>query len=117
MNIKENKSVFKPNRQADQLAKLEDQVFSSKRDLETESEESEHDRYQKFRCCVNWIAICMLIMFAILFVVGVIAIAWHLMAPQQYHYLSISQLDKLHTIVGSALFSSIATNYIKNRAQ
>ena len=114
---KENNSVFEPNFQPDQLAHQESQVFNSKRDLETESAEGEHDRFQKFRGAVNCIAIWMLYLFAILFLVGVVTIAWHLLSPELYHYLSLEQLDKLHTIVGSALFSSIATNYIKNRVQ
>lgn len=117
MKNKENNSFFEPNLQPDQLAQQESQVFNSKRDLETESAEGEHDRFQKFRCTVNCIAIWMLYLFAVLFVVGVVTIAWHLMTPEQYHYLSPEQVDKLHTIVGSALFSSIATNYIKNRVQ
>jgi hypothetical protein len=117
MENNKNKSTFKPTLETDSLAIQEDQFFNFGRDLETEAAESEHDRFQKFRESFNCIAIWMLYVFALLFVAGMFSIAWHLMMPESCHYLSLSQQDKLHTIVSSALFSSIATNYIKNRVQ
>ena len=112
-----NSPTFDPKFEPDPLAIKESQALSAFDDLEKEAATADHHRFQKFKNAVNKIAIVLLYIFAILLVIAVITIAWHLMAPEYCHYLSAGQLDKLHTIVGSALFSSIATNYIKNRVQ
>lgn len=117
MSNNNNSSNFEPILKPDTLAIKESQALSSNFDLDKAAAEADHHRFQKFKDAVNRIAIYLLWLFALLFVGGVLTIAWHLMTPEHCHYLSESQLDKLHTIVGSALFSSIATNYIKNRVQ
>lgn len=122
MDKKNTQSTFEPKFEPDSLAITESQAWSSHDDLDKSAAVADHHRFQKFKSSVNHIAIILLFLFAFLFVCGVLTIAWHMLAPEtcfqmDCHYLSAAQLDRLHTIVGSALFSSIATNYIKNRVQ
>ncbi len=84
-------------------------------DLERDGKQREHKRHQKFRDHAN---IAVLILFWLIIIslgVGVMVFTWHLLTPACWHFLNDSQMEKLQTILASALLSSALTGYAKQR--
>ena len=110
-------AVFAPAQEPseDQIANREASSLAAGLDLEQDGQEREHARHQKFRDNINKATLWIFWMIAISLLLGVATYAWHLMTPETWHYLTEKQLDKLQTLLGSAVLSSALTGYVNRR--
>ena len=98
------------------LARKEAALFADESpNLEQDGKAKEHGRYQTFRNHVNTISIIMLWVMAVVAAIAMIAWAWHMVAPEEWTWLSPSQMRDLKTFLSAAVFSSAVTGYIKNK--
>lgn len=79
--------------------------------LEQKAKEGKHHRHQNFQRSLNCIVILSLwaIFLSVLFCGGVYL--WHMLSPENWHFLSSSQLEQIRTFVVTAILSSSLTNY------
>ncbi len=99
----------------DQLASREASSLAAGVDLETDGKHREHKRHQKFRDHINRATLWIFWIIVLGIIAGVVTYAWHLLTPDQCHYLSEKQLDKLQTLLASAVLSSSLTAYVNKR--
>ena len=83
--------------------------------LDKDGRAKEHHRHQKFRDHVNWAALVLFWAIVVCVVLGLLGFVFHLLAPDGWHWLSPSQLEKLQTLLGAALLSSALTQYANKR--
>ncbi len=91
---------------------LQDRKLSQQESLEYASYESQHNRREGILDLAHISALKILKVIVWLFIIAIIIIAYHLMAPTKWHWLSEGQLETLHTIFSSVLVSILARNYL-----
>ncbi len=100
---------------ADARANAEAVAIGSGEDLEKQARLREHNRHQFFHDWLNrgvtWVMSAVLV--SLLF--GVCVLAWHLMTPVGWHWLTDAQLETIKTLLGTAIFSSALTGYVTKR--
>ena len=97
----------------DALADAEARHLADGVDLERDGRAREHGRRQSFRDHVNRAVVLIFWTMAGCRVSGILVFAWHLLTP--WFFLTEQQLDKLQTILVSALFSSALSAYANKR--
>lgn len=107
--------IGEDNREALSIARAEALRMAAGEDLASDGKVQEHRRHQTFRNHVNKAAIGIFWGLAISLYVGIAAFSWHLVAPEALHFLSENQLEKLQTVLGSAILSSALTGYVNRR--
>jgi hypothetical protein len=112
-----SESMFEPEPglQPDSIAKKEALSIANCVDIEQDGKEQEHNRHQAFRNHVNRATIMLFWIISAGLLIGIAAFAWHMVTPEKWHYLSQAQLDKLQTVLGSAILSSAFTGYVNRR--
>jgi hypothetical protein len=108
-------SVFTPEDSGDERANKEAVKLAGGSDLEGDGKRQEHRRHQTFRNHANWAILSLFWLVIISIAVGVVTFTWHLITPLSYHYLDAAALEKLQTILATALLSSALTGYAKQR--
>jgi hypothetical protein len=84
-------------------------------DLEVDGKKREHTRHQKFRDHANRAILILFWLVVSAIAIGLVTYTFHLVTPEWLHYLNPTQLEKLQTILVSALLSSALTGYAKHR--
>ena len=110
-------SSFEPDLQAssDALAAEEAAKLGAGTDIERDGQIQEHTRHQTFRNNVN-IATLILFWLVVFFIgAGIIVYAWHLLTPEQLHWLSDERREKIQTLLAAAILSSALTGYVNRR--
>jgi hypothetical protein len=108
-------SVFAPEDSSDPRAKKEALKLAAGSDLEADGKKREHERHQKFRNHANTAILILFWLVVLSIAAGLITFTWHLVTPPCMHYLDAAALEKLQTILASALLSSALTGYAKQR--
>jgi hypothetical protein len=85
----------------------------SKRDLEKEADEAEHERSERFRDHFERVAIAGLYVGAIALFGGTSVWFWHIITP--WHFLDQNQLAHLQNLVTGGVLVSVGTSYMKKR--
>lgn len=87
----------------------------SARDLERESEETEHDRAERFKGHFESISICAI--WAISIVVALFGLIWfwHLVTPDSWHWLKDPQIEKLQNIFAGIVLAGMLGDHFKKR--
>ncbi|WP_340529432.1 hypothetical protein [Cupriavidus necator] len=117
----ELRSVFAPGLESAQdsnataIAQTEALRMAAGEDLESDGKAQEHRRHQTFRNHINRAAIWIFWVIAASLLIGIVTFSWHLVTPASFHFLADKQLDKLQTILGSAVLSSALTGYVNRR--
>ncbi|AJY65521.1 Uncharacterised protein [Burkholderia pseudomallei] len=111
------RSVFTPASQpsADAIATKEATSLAAGIDLEKDGARQEHKRHQTFRNHINVATIGLFWVICLGLLIGIATYAWHMVTPDALHYLTEKQLDKLQTVLGSAVLSSALTGYVNKR--
>ncbi|MFM0302916.1 hypothetical protein PQQ99_22635 [Paraburkholderia sediminicola] len=111
------RSVFAPTSQddSDEIATKEASSLAAGVDLEEDGAQQEHRRHQTFRNHINKATIWLFWVIALSLLIGIVAYSWHMVTPDAWHFLSEKQLDKLQTVLGSAVLSSALTGYVNKR--
>ncbi|AXE93949.1 hypothetical protein [Paraburkholderia terricola] len=111
------RSVFAPSSQddSDEIATKEASSLAAGVDLEEDGAQQEHRRHQTFRNHINKATIWLFWVIALSLLIGIVAYSWHMVTPDAWHFLSEKQLDKLQTVLGSAVLSSALTGYVNKR--
>lgn len=113
----ELRSVFAPTslNDSDDIATKEASALAAGVDLEEDGAQQEHRRHQTFRNHINKATIGLFWVIALSLLVGIVAYSWHMVSPEAWHFLTDKQLDKLQTVLGSAVLSSALTGYVNKR--
>ncbi len=92
----------------------QDDKLSRQESLEYASHQSQHNRREGILDLTHISLSRILKVIAWLFIIAIIIIAYHLMAPSEWQWLSEEQLETLHTIFSSVFVSMLASNYLHN---
>lgn len=127
-NPKNKKVPVFPNSEAEALghsslsdadaADKEANLFASglsEEDLRKQEAQGEHRRNEKFRDHFERVAICFLWVIAGLFLFVGVTWFWHLLMPDNWHWLASSGVGKLQNIVTGGVLTSIAASHFKKR--
>lgn len=79
------------------------------------SAENEHVRNERFKDHFETIAILTLWVIAALFLIVGVTWFWHLIMPDNWHWLKADQIAKLQNIVTGGILTSIAAGHVKKR--
>jgi hypothetical protein len=102
---------FKPSSSADDRANSEAKLLANDDDLETVSKRNEHGRKEKIKDLLNQGALIIL-GFAILGVlIAGMVFVWHLLSPDNWHWLSSEELRELRSTLSTIILSSAVTGY------
>jgi hypothetical protein len=99
----------------DELAKQEAVKFGAKDDLEEEGKKKEHLRTQIFKDHIHYAVLGLFWLIVIGLAAGISVYAFHMLTPDSDHFLTEKALDKLQTVLASAVLSSALTGYAKQR--
>lgn len=95
---------------SDELSKaFSDREGLEDKDREKQSKKNEHGRKESSRTIFHWGNIAIIVALYVAMTGGIIALAIHLVLPQEWNFLTDAQLDTIKNI----LFSALATNYAK----
>ncbi len=110
-------SIFEPDAggQQDELAQAEAIKFGKGDDLELDGQRQEHGRHQRFRNHANAAMLGLFWLMVALVGIGVLVFTWHLLTPDGWHWLEAPSLEKLQTLLASAVLSSAITGYVNKR--
>jgi hypothetical protein len=108
---------FKPTPESGEDTKADTEAvkIAKGEDLEADGKKREHDRHQHFRDNVNNAVLIILWLLVACICLGVATFAWHILTPQCAHFLDDKQLEKLQTLLGTALLSSAFAGYANRR--
>jgi hypothetical protein len=104
-----------PDEAPDRRSASESVKLASGESLEDAGRLREHWRHQEFRDEVNKATLWLLRLIVACIGLGIVIFAWHLLTPPALHWMSDASLDKLQTILVSAIFSSALTGYANRR--
>ncbi len=79
--------------------------------LEEQSRRGEHRRSERFRDQVANVAVAVIWILFALFVIAMLVLGWHYLAPESWGWLDQDQLSTLKTVVFSGAITSTATAY------
>ncbi|CAM2331460.1 Transmembrane protein [Ralstonia mannitolilytica] len=110
-------SVFAPNGEVtgDRIATQEATSLAAGVDLEKDGKAQEHRRHQTFRNHINRATIWIFWVIALSLLIGIIIFSYHLLTPDSWHFLAEKQIEKLQTLLPSAVLSSALTGYVNRR--
>ncbi len=95
----------------DTLAEEEAMKLNSGEDLEQQGKKKEHERHQQFRDNLNLATLIIFWVIVICVVWGIVTYTFHILTPDNWHYLGDDQLDQLRSILATAILSSALTGY------
>lgn len=99
----------------DELATAEAHQLATGTDLERDGKTREHGRHQTFRDHVNRAMLALFWVIIACVGAGVAVFAFHLVAPDAWHWLKPAAVEKLQTLLAAALLSSALTGYVNKR--
>lgn len=108
---------FQPSAASDPLANAEAVQVSSGVDLESDGKTQEHQRHQTFRNHANKLSISLLWIVGALLGIALVIYAWHLLAPPRLHWMLPTALDRVGSLLGTAILSSALTQYVSKRME
>lgn len=92
----------------------ESDPLSEKETFRFASQKNEHKRREKVLDFFNFIILITAGFVSLLFLLVLICISVHFMAPVEYHWLSDAQLKTLITILSSGIVSMLASTFLNN---
>jgi len=94
-------------------ARAEADAFDTAK-LDEESRKKDHQRGESLKLWLHWLTLLGISVMAFLLLMGVVIWALHALAPDNWHWLSTPQRDRLREIMSSALLAIVVTDY-KNK--
>lgn len=108
----EVKHVLPPEKDAgDTVDRAEFDAF--KKGYAQVSEEKDHQRGESLKDKLHWLTHVLIVVMAALLFFGIVTWAWHVLAPASWHWLDVSQWDRLKEAMSSALVAIVVSEYSK----
>lgn len=85
------------------------------RQLKKDADQKEHDRAQAFKDHFEHIAIWYLWSAAVVLFLAGLSLAWNMLAPEAWHYLSEAQVTKLQTLLTGGVLVGVLSSHFKKR--
>jgi hypothetical protein len=88
-------------------------LFPKQTVVNQEVSPKEHDRTQAFKDHFKYIAILYLWAAAIILFLAGISLAWNMLAPEKWHYLSDAQVTKLQALFTGGVLVGVLSSHFK----
>lgn len=100
-------SFKQPVGDADAGASNESALLEQGRNLDREAAVADHSRSQGLKSAAYHGTVLILWAMMLAILAGIVALAWHTLAPSEYRWLSAAELQDLKTLLGVFLVSGL----------